>query len=678
MALDASYDTLKFGLRAMVSMSEGLPWPLKAAPQTALQVIKQLEYYRISAVSISMSTTLLLAIRDLSQVLIEHYGKSGNEHDMSPYIREFMHDLQIISIRLRIYRATTKLKKVAAAVQIQALIKEEKARLAHARNVLMTAFAASTHSIVIDIKNILTTPMMVPTVVTRSIVGITSKPPMMPIVFHGRDAQVERLVQYMLAEPSARLAIIGPGGVGKTSLALAALNDRRVKNRFGDRRLWLPCDAISDEDVLLTVIAQMLALPLAGDVLGSFAEHIKINPGGTVLVLDNLETVWISKDLVLSSKLELLLARLASIEELVCIITARAEAPPRTVSWTNAPEVLLGPFDVEAARESFIELTGHVWYPPKEQSCLNELMSETNGMPLAVRLLGRLQLQPSELIPRWKELHPTVAQQSNLPRTPYKICVEVAIQLSLTVLPRPEFDLEPIQLLTICAVLPDGLFPDTTECIRPLFRRLDKTLDLVRSQGLVYDGVRGETKMLGPVRDFIQAHHEIAHQYLKALRTRYDQLAQILPQEPAEGFAMKVVQVAPELGNLMSLLLHIIATQEPDATLVCTVQSVTQFLFWTTPSPTLSEALLRRLFNYPMWRADCLFDLCRVYERRQEYTRAIAYGTGARELYQDTAKAAKCTLAIINCQRLQNLAAEDERERALGALATIPMPAPWT
>jgi len=42
-AMDAAYDGLKSTINVMVNMTDGLPWPLKAAPQTFLYILQLFE-----------------------------------------------------------------------------------------------------------------------------------------------------------------------------------------------------------------------------------------------------------------------------------------------------------------------------------------------------------------------------------------------------------------------------------------------------------------------------------------------------------------------------------------------------------------------------------------------------------------------------------------------------------
>ena len=64
--------------------------------------------------------------------------------------------------------------------------------------------------------------------------------PLKPEIFHGRDDMVKGITKLLLQEETSRVCILGPDGMGKTSVSLAVVE--LPQGRFpGGSHVWVPC-----------------------------------------------------------------------------------------------------------------------------------------------------------------------------------------------------------------------------------------------------------------------------------------------------------------------------------------------------------------------------------------------------------------------------------------------------
>ena len=124
----------------------------------------------------------------------------------------------------------------------------------------------------------------------------TAPLPLSPTALLGRDADVQTL-RHWLTDPTARvITLIGPGGVGKTRLALEIA--RSISDEGNTRVLFVSLAAIRDSEFVGPAIAEALAL---SDVApGDLPRRASIACGDhpTLMVLDNCEHVLDAAPLV--------------------------------------------------------------------------------------------------------------------------------------------------------------------------------------------------------------------------------------------------------------------------------------------------------------------------------------------------------------------------------------------
>jgi hypothetical protein len=145
--------------------------------------------------------------------------------------------------------------------------------------------------------------------------GSFSLLPASPKIFHGREAELKDLIDILMADP-ARAAILGPGGMGKTTLAMAALHHAKVANKYQIRH-FISCESAHTRDSLVAIIGSHLGLDTSST--SERAVLAMLSAGQSCLmILDNFETAW--EALGGRSEVEAFLALLADIPHVALLV----------------------------------------------------------------------------------------------------------------------------------------------------------------------------------------------------------------------------------------------------------------------------------------------------------------------------------------------------------------------
>jgi predicted ATPase len=221
----------------------------------------------------------------------------------------------------------------------------------------------------------------------------------------GREQAIDE-VAGLLERPEVRLVTLtGPGGVGKTRLAVAV--GERLRDRFGAGTAFVPLDAVTDSGQVLAAIGRAAGADLAGAGAPLEALAETFGDGAWLLVLDNLDQV-----IQAAPDLGELLARcpgLAILATSRTVLGLRAEreypvpplalpADPGTASVAEvavSPAVALFVDRARAVRPGFALTEGNA-------AAVVEICRRLEGVPLAIELAAartRL-LDPPALLDR--------------------------------------------------------------------------------------------------------------------------------------------------------------------------------------------------------------------------------------------------------------------------------------
>jgi len=498
--------------------------------------------------------------------------------------------------------------------------------------------------------------------------NITTTLPPKPDIFHGRDDFVRDAISLLIEANTARLAVLGAGGMGKTSVALAIMHADNVVRHFANGRLFLSCEALSDADSIIIALAKLLDLKASNDLLTSVVSHLRSSPR-TLLVLDNLETVWLVKDVTKVPAVELLLLTLAKISTLSLVITCRGNVLPPRVQWSNAANAALAPFSLEAAMQTFEEISS-LKLVGEDKILARQLLGGVDMMPLAVTLLGQLAQRGvtlSDLLERWTRTRNALLRVRSAGR---EYNIDASIGLTIESLGAATTSPEPLQLLAICSKLPDGLRPPIFEALRGHFDDIHAARQVLNDYALVSINSDGVLRTLSPIRHFTLAQYPLKADHHDALCSIYFALVSRLEGNMDEGFKERVALGIPELGNLATLLLTLV--HEPSDQVVQAVVGFTSFMYWIHPTVTVACALLPHLEQHPHWKAQCS-EIIGINEiALGDYESGVNSLTTAKRIYQEDGNLPKVAHCVWQAaDGLRHLGNTDEAEALLNSVCEM-------
>lgn len=218
----------------------------------------------------------------------------------------------------------------------------------------------------------------------------------------GRDWAVERLQQLLASQEVHLVTLVGPGGSGKTLLALHVAT--RLKGLFADGVWSVPLDGISDPALVPLTIMQVLNIAFTPGVAALQSLLMYLRDKQLLLVLDNFEHLSEAKTVIGTM--------LSAAPQLKLLITSRVvqrlygerefrvpplDIPDLTVKLSTEQLMQFGA--IQLFLERMQAVAPDFTLTDENAALIAQICARVDGLPLALELAAaRVKLLPPALL----------------------------------------------------------------------------------------------------------------------------------------------------------------------------------------------------------------------------------------------------------------------------------------